>query len=107
MKNKFSFYGIRLRGYPDRISWTELCKSNLPSRKFAMWQWFFKAAELIKQHLAEAWKDGYVSGFVGKDYSENILRSSGCSPGTFLFRFSESVLGGISIVWLHSGNADN
>ncbi|CAL8122801.1 unnamed protein product [Orchesella dallaii] len=89
-------------GFPNSLSWSELCKVNLPERKFTFWEWFFEGAKLIEQHLKEAWKNGYVKGFIGKESSENMLCTSGCQPGTFLFRFSDSILGGISIVWLHS-----
>ncbi|ODM97732.1 Signal transducer and activator of transcription 5B [Orchesella cincta] len=89
-------------GFPNSLSWSDLCKANLPNVKFTFWEWFFEGAKLIEQYLKEAWKDGYVKGFIGKESSENMLCRSGCQPGTFLFRFSESKLAHISIVWLHS-----
>ncbi len=93
----------RFPGFPNKLTWTELCKSNLTGKKFTFWDWFYEGASLIEQHFQVAWKEGFVKGFIGKESSETMLCSSGCLPGTFLLRFSESTLGGISIVWLHSG----
>lgn len=43
-------------------------------------------------------------GFVKKKQAEEMLSS--CQCGTFLLRFSDSELGGITIAW-GSGKADN
>lgn len=79
------------------VTWTNFAKVNLPEHKFAFWDWFYAIMKLCSQHLSNHWKDGAIAGFIDKDASERIL--SKCSPGTFLVRFSDSRLGGISIVF--------
>ena len=38
-------------------------------------------------------------GFVGRRQAEDMLRSS--KSGTFLLRFSDSELGGVTIAWMY------
>jgi len=39
-----------------------------------------------------------IVGFVGRLQTEDMLKQ--CKPGTFLLRFSDSELGGITIAWV-------
>lgn len=39
-----------------------------------------------------------VAGFVGKNVAHDMLR--GCNPGTFLLRFSEGEVGGVSVAYV-------
>ena len=41
----------------------------------------------------------HIIGFLSKERSHQNLKS--CCPGTFLLRFSDSELGGITIAWTH------
>ena len=40
----------------------------------------------------------HVAGFVGKNVAHDLLR--GCNPGTFLLRFSEGEVGGVSVAYV-------
>lgn len=47
----------------------------------------------------------YIMGFVSKEMERNLLK--GRKPGTFLLRFSESHLGGITFTWVeHKDNGE-
>ena len=39
-----------------------------------------------------------IIGFVGRKQTEDMLKQ--CSRGTFLLRFSDSELGGVTIAWV-------
>ena len=39
-----------------------------------------------------------MAGFVSKQEAHNTLR--GCNPGTFMLRFSDSELGGVSVAYV-------
>lgn len=54
--------------------------------------------KLTREHLRGPWIDGYILGFVRKKQAEEML--STCANGTFLMRFSDSELGGITIAWI-------
>ena len=56
---------------------------------------------LTQQHLEDLWKKGYVMGFVAKAKAESLLLQQ--PPGTFLLRFSDSKIGGVSIAYLKLG----
>lgn len=60
---------------------------------FTFWTWFYKALELTHDHLKELWCDGLIAGFINKMNTDYYLYN--CPPGTFLLRFSESILGEI------------
>lgn len=55
------------------------------------WDWFYAAMKLTKDYLAEPWNKGRIAGFIAKDQAERLLYAS--PPGTFLLRFSDSILG--------------
>lgn len=40
----------------------------------------------------------HVAGFVSKNTAHDMLR--GCNPGTFLLRFSEGEVGGVSVAYV-------
>lgn len=44
----------------------------------------------------------HVAGFVGKNVAHDMLR--GCNPGTFLLRFSEGEVGGVSVAYVSETN---
>ncbi|CAA9998835.1 unnamed protein product [Nesidiocoris tenuis] len=80
------------------LTWSQFCKEPLPERNFTFWEWFYAVMKLTREHLKGPWVDGCILGFVRKKQAEEIL--SGCATGTFLLRFSDSELGGVTIAWI-------
>lgn len=83
------------------ISWSQFCKEPIPDRNFTFWDWFHAVMKLTREHLRNPWKDGYIVGFLPKKQAEDMLMK--CPVGTFLLRFSDSELGGITIAWTDQG----
>uniref|UniRef100_A0A336KNR7 Signal transducer and transcription activator n=2 Tax=Culicoides sonorensis TaxID=179676 RepID=A0A336KNR7_CULSO len=83
------------------ISWAQFCKEPLPDRTFTFWDWFYAAMKVTREHLRGPWSDNSVIGFIHKRTSEELLLK--CTRGTFLLRFSDSELGGITIAWVNEG----
>ncbi|KAF7645284.1 hypothetical protein LDENG_00207160 [Lucifuga dentata] len=80
------------------VSWAQFNKEVLPGRPFTFWQWFEGVMELTKKHLKEYWSDGLIFGFIGKQHLHVILKDR--PNGTFLLRFSDSEIGGITIAYV-------
>lgn len=80
------------------LSWAQFCKEPLPERNFTFWEWFYAVMKLTREHLRGPWIDGYILGFVRKKQAEEMLASY--ASGTFLMRFSDSELGGVTIAWV-------
>ena len=83
------------------ISWSQFSKDPLPDRSFTFWEWFYAILKVTKEHLRLLWNDGNVLGFVRREQAEEML-SKRCN-GTFLLRFSDSELGGVTIAWIVEG----
>uniref|UniRef100_A0A8B9U7A0 Signal transducer and activator of transcription n=1 Tax=Anas zonorhyncha TaxID=75864 RepID=A0A8B9U7A0_9AVES len=81
-----------------QLSWAKFCKEHLPGKSFTFWVWLEAILDLIKKHILPLWIDGYVMGFVSKEKERILLKDK--TPGTFLLRFSESNLGGITFTWV-------
>ncbi|XP_061470602.1 signal transducer and activator of transcription 6 isoform X2 [Rhineura floridana] len=81
-----------------QVSWSQFNKEILPGRGFTFWQWFDGILYLTKKHLKDYWSDQLIMGFVSKQYVFNCL--SNAPAGTFLLRFSDSEIGGISIAYV-------
>ena len=101
------------------ITWSQFCKEPLPDRSFTFWEWFYAVMKLTKEDLRGMWIDGWVDnmwseskmswdsswffifrallGFVSRQEAEDFLKSS--DVGTFLIRFSDSELGGVTVAW--------
>ncbi|XP_041524203.1 signal transducer and activator of transcription 4-like [Microtus oregoni] len=92
--------------YSDgHLSWAKFCKEHLPGKPFTFWTWLEAILDLIKKHILPLWIDGYIMGFVSKEKERLLLKDK--MPGTFLLRFSESHLGGITFTWVdHSENGE-
>ncbi|XP_011829607.1 PREDICTED: signal transducer and activator of transcription 4 isoform X3 [Mandrillus leucophaeus] len=92
--------------YSDgHLTWAKFCKEHLPGKSFTFWTWLEAILDLIKKHILPLWIDGYVMGFVSKEKERLLLKDK--MPGTFLLRFSESHLGGITFTWVdHSENGE-
>ncbi|KAJ0169474.1 hypothetical protein K1T71_000778 [Dendrolimus kikuchii] len=84
------------------VSWTQFCKDALPDRNFTFWEWFYMVVKVTRDYLRTLWCDRLIMGFIQKKQAEDML--SKCPPGTFLLRFSDSELGGITIAWTGEGN---
>uniref|UniRef100_H2ZZY7 Signal transducer and activator of transcription n=1 Tax=Latimeria chalumnae TaxID=7897 RepID=H2ZZY7_LATCH len=98
----FSSSSIHPEDYSSMtIPWSQFNRESLPSRNFTFWQWFDGVMELTKKHLKPHWNDGAILGFVNKQQAQDMLLSK--PNGTFLLRFSDSEIGGITIAWV----ADN
>ncbi|XP_075145119.1 signal transducer and transcription activator Stat92E isoform X2 [Haematobia irritans] len=93
-----------INGDEDYITWAQFCKEPLPDRSFTFWDWFFAIMKLTKDHLLSLWKAGLIVGFINKRRAEEELMRSQVG-GTFLLRFSDSELGGITVGFLNDQKA--
>ncbi|XP_044268459.1 signal transducer and activator of transcription 5B isoform X2 [Tribolium madens] len=93
-----AFRGNYNEGSNPMLSWAQFCKEPLSERNFTFWEWFYAIMKLTREHLRGPWVDGAIIGFVKKKQAEEMLAS--CPCGTFLLRFSDSELGGITIAWV-------
>ncbi|XP_071530717.1 signal transducer and activator of transcription 5B isoform X2 [Panulirus ornatus] len=84
------------------LSWSQFCKEPLQERSFTFWEWFFAVMKVTREHLRHPWNDGSIMGFVGRRQAEEMLKNS--KSGTFLLRFSDSELGGVTIAWMYEDN---
>ncbi|XP_022830228.1 signal transducer and activator of transcription 5B isoform X1 [Spodoptera litura] len=84
------------------VSWTQFCKDALPERNFTFWEWFYMVVKVTRDYLRTLWCDHLIMGFIQKKQAEEMLAK--CPAGTFLLRFSDSELGGITIAWVGEGN---
>ncbi|XP_060930918.1 signal transducer and activator of transcription 6 [Limanda limanda] len=80
------------------VSWAQFNKEVLPGRPFTFWQWFEGVMDLSKKHLKSYWSEGLIFGFIGKQHLHLILQDR--PNGTFLLRFSDSEIGGITIAYV-------
>uniref|UniRef100_A0A8C1SDQ0 Signal transducer and activator of transcription n=1 Tax=Cyprinus carpio TaxID=7962 RepID=A0A8C1SDQ0_CYPCA len=80
------------------VSWAQFNKEVLPGRTFTFWQWFEGVMDLTKKCLRDYWSEGLIFGFIGKQHLHVILQNK--PNGTFLLRFSDSEIGGITIAYV-------
>ncbi|XP_063149731.1 signal transducer and activator of transcription 2 isoform X2 [Candoia aspera] len=87
------------------ITWTQFSKEaahNFPQDNnvsFSFWTWIDGILLLIQEHLLPLWKNNLVMGFVSRKREKHLLKKK--RAGTFLLRFSESILnGGITCTWV-------
>ncbi|XP_051863017.1 signal transducer and transcription activator isoform X2 [Drosophila albomicans] len=85
----------------EYISWNQFCKEPLPERTFTFWEWFFAIMKLTKDHLLSMWKAGRITGFINKVKAQDDLMRATTGIGTFLLRFSDSELGGVTIAYVN------
>ncbi len=96
---------LRTSSVPDLntlISWSQFSKEPLPERNFTFWEWFYAILKVTKEHLRSLWNDKTIIGFIWRKQAEEMLAS--CQPGTFLLRFSDSELGGLTVAWKAKSN---
>ncbi|XP_067385778.1 signal transducer and activator of transcription 6 isoform X2 [Emydura macquarii macquarii] len=83
------------------VSWAQFNKEILPGRGFTFWQWFDGVLDLTKRCLKSYWSDRLIIGFISKQYVSKLLGSA--PDGTFLLRFSDSEIGGVTIAHVIRG----
>jgi len=86
------------------LSWSQFCKEPLPQRSFTFWEWFYAVMKITREHLKGPWTDGAIMGFIRKSDAEEMLTRY--ATGTFLLRFSDSELGGLTVAWAGSNDSD-
>ncbi|XP_006750777.1 signal transducer and activator of transcription 5A, partial [Leptonychotes weddellii] len=79
------------------VSWSQFNRENLLGWNYTFWQWFDGVMEVLKKHHKPHWNDGAILGFVNKQQAHDLLINK--PDGTFLLRFSDSEIGGITIAW--------
>ncbi|XP_040913732.1 signal transducer and activator of transcription 1-alpha/beta-like [Toxotes jaculatrix] len=79
------------------VQWSRFSKNE------CAWIWIDGILDLIRRHLVDLWRDGYIMGFVSRKTTQVLLQEK--QTGTFLIRFSESNRdGAITFSWVeHSG----
>ncbi|CAG5081753.1 Oidioi.mRNA.OKI2018_I69.PAR.g9953.t1.cds [Oikopleura dioica] len=89
------------RAVPDGqdFCWRQLNRDNIPGHNFTFWQWLYSVLELTKsRYIQPHWNQTTIEGFISKSECQSLLLSKG--PGTFMLRFSDSKLGGISTAYV-------
>ncbi|XP_074835799.1 signal transducer and activator of transcription 2 [Carettochelys insculpta] len=82
------------------LTWARFSKDT--PTQFSFWTWLDGILSLIRDHLAQLWKDGHIMGFVSHKRERQLLKRK--QTGTFLLRFSESTRdGGITYSWVEPG----
>ncbi|CAJ1051082.1 signal transducer and activator of transcription 2 isoform X1 [Xyrichtys novacula] len=80
-----------------KVAWSKFSKENPPD---TFWVWFDGILVMVKTYLESLWRDGLIMGFVSKGKEKSLLKKK--QRGTFLLRFSESVIGGITFSWVET-----
>ncbi|KAH8382090.1 hypothetical protein KR009_001764 [Drosophila setifemur] len=98
---EFLFEKLQREERSDYITWNQFCKEPMPDRSFTFWEWFFAIMKLTKDHMLGMWKAGCIMGFINKAKAQEDLLRSVTGIGTFLLRFSDSELGGVTIAYVN------
>ncbi|KAM4881815.1 signal transducer and activator of transcription 6 isoform 2-T2 [Thomomys bottae] len=92
----FNDNSLNMEAFQHRsVSWSQFNKEILLGRGFTFWQWFDGVLDLTKRCLKSYWSDRLIIGFISKQYVTSLLLNA--PDGTFLLRFSDSEIGGITI----------
>ncbi|XP_068777609.1 signal transducer and activator of transcription 6 isoform X2 [Struthio camelus] len=98
----FNDHSTSLEDFQSRsVSWAQFNKEILPGRGFTFWQWFDGVLDLTKRCLKSYWSDRLIIGFISKQYVCKLLSTE--PDGTFLLRFSDSEIGGVTIAHVIRG----
>ena len=81
------------------LSWAQFKRDNLPNSTHTFWEWVNSMMVLTQQYLEPLWRKGYVCGFVSKFTATEMLERT--TEGTFLLRFSDSILGGVTVGYVN------
>uniref|UniRef100_A0A3P9K6Q8 Signal transducer and activator of transcription n=1 Tax=Oryzias latipes TaxID=8090 RepID=A0A3P9K6Q8_ORYLA len=84
------------------VTWSKFSKGNTPE---SFWVWFDGVLVMVKMYLEDLWREGLIMGFVNKSKEKSLLKKK--QRGTFLLRFSESVIGGITFSWVEIASTGN
>ncbi|XP_065217021.1 signal transducer and activator of transcription 5B-like [Planococcus citri] len=101
--------GVQGNGTDDynsmTISWKKFYKEksvilleNGKHKLITFWEWLYAIMKLTKDHLEPFWKAGRIHGFLDKNQVEGMLKT--CPNGTFVLRYSNSVLGAVHVAWV-------
>nr|XP_043879870.1 signal transducer and activator of transcription 2 isoform X2 [Solea senegalensis] len=90
-------FGKQLNYDNCKVAWSKFSKENSPD---TFWVWFDGILVMVKTYLEDLWRDGLIMGFVSKGKEKSLLKRK--QRGTFLLRFSESVIGGITFSWVET-----
>lgn len=98
----FNDNSLNVEAFQHRsVSWSQFNKEILLGRGFTFWQWFDGVLDLTKRCLRSYWSDGLIVGFISKQFVTSLLLNQ--PDGTFLLRFSDSEIGGITIAHVIRG----
>ncbi|XP_042554569.1 signal transducer and activator of transcription 6 [Dipodomys spectabilis] len=98
----FNDNSLNMEAFQHRsVSWSQFNKEILLGRGFTFWQWFDGVLDLTKRCLKSYWSDRLIIGFISKQYVTSLLLNA--PDGTFLLRFSDSEIGGITIAHVIRG----
>ncbi|XP_004466219.1 signal transducer and activator of transcription 6 [Dasypus novemcinctus] len=98
----FNDSSLSMEAFQHRsVSWSQFNKEILLGRGFTFWQWFDGVLDLTKRCLRSYWSDRLIIGFISKQYVTSLLLNE--PDGTFLLRFSDSEIGGITIAHVIRG----
>ncbi len=94
---------------------TEITKINFigsPSNQpqvISPWSWFFGSVSVVQvnTHLHDIWLAGHIAGFVSfQDASNQLaigLANNTADQGSFIIRFSDNCIGGLTFVFVSKG----
>jgi len=86
----------------NEVSFDRLSKSVLTDGyRFSFWEWFYASMKLIKKHALREWRSGGIYGFISRRDAETMLHGS--SPGVFIVRVANSLLGCMSFTFVNRG----
>ena len=80
------------------LTYDQFRKDKLANTKFTFWEYFesmMNLTSMTKQQLESIWKAYDIIGFINKSTAEKMLEKA--QEGTFMIRFSDSTLGGVTI----------
>uniref|UniRef100_A0A3Q3IKN5 SH2 domain-containing protein n=1 Tax=Monopterus albus TaxID=43700 RepID=A0A3Q3IKN5_MONAL len=99
-ENQLSMLKDKIVDDPDGfVQWSKFSKNE------STWMWIDGILDLIKRHLVDLWRDGYIMGFVSRERARVLLQER--QNGTFLLRFSESSKdGAITFSWVDRSNGE-
>ncbi|XP_033471089.1 signal transducer and activator of transcription 1-alpha/beta-like isoform X1 [Epinephelus lanceolatus] len=97
---QLSMLSDRIVDDPDGlVYWSKFSKNE------NAWIWIDGILDLIKKHLVDLWRDGFIMGFVSRERTRLLLQEK--QAGTFLLRFSESSKdGAITFSWVEHSKGD-